>query len=54
MGLLDRETAQLRYFAKGREDSLAMSIVAPMPAFWCDITAEDAVIEMAAACAMFN
>lgn len=29
MGLLDRETGELRYFAEGREDSLAMSIVAP-------------------------
>jgi hypothetical protein len=29
MGLLDRETGKLRYFAEGREDSLAMSVVAP-------------------------
>ena len=29
MGLLDRETGKLRYFAEGREDSLAMSIVGP-------------------------
>ena len=29
MGLLDRETGELRYFTEGREDSLAMSIVAP-------------------------
>lgn len=29
MGLLDLETGELRYFAEGREDSLAMSIVAP-------------------------
>ncbi|MFT7264987.1 MAG: hypothetical protein ACI9A2_003071 [Halioglobus sp.] len=29
MGLLDRETDELRYFAEVREDSLAMSIVAP-------------------------
>ena len=29
MGLLDRETGELRYFAEGREDSLAMSTVAP-------------------------
>jgi outer membrane protein assembly factor BamB len=29
MGLLDRETGKLRYFAVGREDSLAMSVVAP-------------------------
>ena len=28
MGLLDRETGKLRYFAEGREDSLAMSVVA--------------------------
>ena len=28
MGLLDRETGELRYFAEGREDSLAMSTVA--------------------------
>ncbi|MFT6437836.1 MAG: outer membrane protein assembly factor BamB [Candidatus Azotimanducaceae bacterium] len=28
MGLLDRETGKLRYFAEGREDSLAMSTVA--------------------------
>lgn len=28
MGLLDRQTGKLRYFAEGREDSLAMSIVA--------------------------
>jgi outer membrane protein assembly factor BamB len=28
MGLLDRKTGKLRYFAEGREDSLAMSIVA--------------------------
>jgi len=27
MGLLDRETGKLRYFAEGREDSLAMSVV---------------------------
>jgi PQQ-like domain len=29
MGLLDRETGKLRYFAEGREDSIAMSVVAP-------------------------
>jgi outer membrane protein assembly factor BamB len=29
MGLLDRETGELRYFTEGREDSLAMSTVAP-------------------------
>lgn len=29
MGLLDRETGKLRYFAEGREDSVAMSVVAP-------------------------
>jgi len=29
MGLLDRKTGKLRYFAEGREDSLAMSVVAP-------------------------
>ncbi|MCX2982914.1 hypothetical protein EYC98_18790 [Halieaceae bacterium IMCC14734] len=29
MGLLDRQTGKLRYFAEGREDSLAMSVVAP-------------------------
>ena len=29
MGLLDRETGKLRYFAEGREDSVAMSIVGP-------------------------
>ena len=28
MGLLDRQTGKLRYFAEGREDSLAMSVVA--------------------------
>ena len=28
MGLLDRATGKLRYFAEGREDSLAMSVVA--------------------------
>ena len=28
MGLLDRETGKLRYFTEGREDSLAMSVVA--------------------------
>jgi hypothetical protein len=28
MGLLDRKTGKLRYFAEGREDSLAMSVVA--------------------------
>ncbi len=28
MGLLDRQTGKLRYFAPGREDSLAMSVVA--------------------------
>ena len=28
MGLLDRATGKLRYFAEGREDSLAMSMVA--------------------------
>jgi len=28
MGLLDRETGKLRYFAEGREDSLAMTVVA--------------------------
>ena len=28
MGLLDRKTGELRYFAEGREDSLAMSVVA--------------------------
>ncbi|MEH6584443.1 MAG: PQQ-binding-like beta-propeller repeat protein [Halioglobus sp.] len=28
MGLLDRETGKLRYFSEGREDSLAMSVVA--------------------------
>jgi len=28
MGLLDRKTGKLRYFAEGREDSVAMSIVA--------------------------
>jgi hypothetical protein len=28
MGLLDRETGKLRYFIEGREDSLAMSVVA--------------------------
>jgi hypothetical protein len=28
MGLLDRETGNLRYFTEGREDSLAMSVVA--------------------------
>jgi len=27
MGLLDRQTGKLRYFAEGREDSLAMSVV---------------------------
>jgi hypothetical protein len=27
--LLDRKTGKLRYFAEGREDSLAMSVVAP-------------------------
>ena len=29
MGLLDRDNGKLRYFAEGREDSLAMSVVAP-------------------------
>lgn len=29
MGLLDRKTGKLRYFAEGREDSLAMSVVGP-------------------------
>ena len=29
MGLLDRGTGKLRYFAEGREDSLAMSVVGP-------------------------
>jgi hypothetical protein len=29
MGLLDRKTGKLRYFAEGREDSVAMSVVAP-------------------------
>jgi hypothetical protein len=29
MGLLDRETGELRYFAEGREDSVAMSAVGP-------------------------
>jgi hypothetical protein len=29
MGLLDRKTGKLRYFVEGREDSLAMSVVAP-------------------------
>ncbi|MCP4627646.1 MAG: hypothetical protein GY850_29635, partial [bacterium] len=29
MGLLDRETGNLRYFAEGREDSIAFSVVAP-------------------------
>ena len=28
MGLLDRQTGKLRYFTEGREDSLAMSVVA--------------------------
>lgn len=28
MGLLDRQTGKLRYFSEGREDSLAMSVVA--------------------------
>jgi outer membrane protein assembly factor BamB len=28
MGLLDRQTGKLRYFAEGREDSVAMSVVA--------------------------
>ncbi|MFT4670688.1 MAG: hypothetical protein ACI945_000020 [Pseudohongiellaceae bacterium] len=28
MGLLDRQMGKLRYFAEGREDSLAMSVVA--------------------------
>ena len=28
MGLLDRKTGKLRYFTEGREDSLAMSVVA--------------------------
>jgi len=28
MGLLDRKTGKLRYFSEGREDSLAMSVVA--------------------------
>ena len=28
MGVLDRQTGELRYFAEGREDSLAMSVVA--------------------------
>ena len=29
MGLLDRKTGKLRYFSEGREDSVAMSVVAP-------------------------
>lgn len=29
MGLLDRETGELRYFAEGREDSISVSVVAP-------------------------
>ena len=34
MGLLDRKTGKLRYFAEGREDSLAMSVVAPDGSFY--------------------
>jgi hypothetical protein len=34
MGLLDRKTCKLRDFAEGREDSLAMSVVAPDGSFY--------------------